>query len=134
MFTEPLSLTYAGASKSLPRTGTSQNESVYRLVEAGGTSLELRLSHQFADVSRSQGKAAKGAGQQQRNRAVARLTRQALVSDPLVTGQSVPSSWTATLTIDFPVLVTATDAQALANALTGFLSSGNILKLASGET
>jgi hypothetical protein len=40
----------------------------------------------------------------------------------------------ATLTMDYPVTLTAADAQNLVNALTGFLTSGNVLKLASGET
>jgi len=131
-FADPTSITYAGASKTLPRTGSSANESIYRLSDTGGVVYELRLSHAFADISGRQ--SGKNAGQGQRNRAVARLTRNALVADPLATGQSLPSSMSATFTMDFPVLLTAADAQALGNALVAFLSSGNLLKLAAGET
>jgi len=125
-FSDPQTITYAGASKTLPRSGQTANESVYRLAESGGVTYTLLLGHQFA------GSGAKGRGQ--RNRMVARLTREGLVSDPLATGQNVPSSMSATLTLDFPILLTAADAQNLANALTGLMTSANVLKLANGET
>lgn len=118
MFSDPQSVTYNTVAKSLPAISRSDISSTYRLNDSGVV-YELTLSHQFA----------------KRNRVVARLRRDAFASDPLVPTQNLLASMTVSFTIDFPTTGYApTDAQSLANALTGFLTSANILKLANGET
>jgi len=70
-----------------------------------------------------------------RNRAVVRLRRDAYVADTLVPANSVLASATATFTVDFPTTgYTATDIQNLGNALIGWLTSANVLKVVNGET
>lgn len=118
MFSDPQSVTYATVAKTLPRTGSTADESTYKLNDSG-TIYQLRLGHQF----------------KRRNRVVARLQRDSFSADPLVPAQNILASMTATLTIDFPTGgLTSTDAQSLANALTGWATSANILRLANGET
>jgi hypothetical protein len=118
MFADPQSVTYAAVAKSLPRIGTDDVQSEYKLNDSGVV-YDLILSHQFKT----------------RNRIVARLRRDAYATDPLVPAQNILASMTATFTLDFPQSgYTAADAQNLGNALVGFLTSGNILKLANGET
>lgn len=118
MFTDPQSVTYATVAKSLPAVGRGETQSEYKLNDSGVV-YDLVLGHTFA----------------RRNRAFARLRRDAFASDPLVPTQNVLASMTATLTVDFPTSgLTATDAQNLANALVAWASSANILKLINGET
>jgi len=118
MFSDPQSVTYAAVAKSLPAIGRGESSSEYKLNDSGVV-YDLTLSHQFA----------------KRNRAVARLRRDSSVTDPLVPANSIPASMTATFTIDFPTAGLSTvDAQNLGNALVGFLTSANLLKLANGET
>jgi len=119
VFSDPQSITYAGAAKSLPAISRNGTTSVYQLND-NGVNYVLTLSHQFA----------------KRNRVVARLQRASYSSDPLVPANSVLASMSATMTIDFPLtgLVVA-DAAALGKALTDFLStSTNMTRLAGGET
>lgn len=118
MFTEPISVTYAAVAKSLPRIGSTDTVSEYKLNDSGVV-YDLQISHNFA----------------KRNRVVARLRRDAAVTDPLVPAQNVLASMTATFTIDFPTTgYSVADAQNLGNCLVAFLTSGNILKMANGET
>lgn len=118
MFADPQSLTYATVAKSLPAIGRGESASEYKLND-GAAVYDLQLSHQF----------------KARNRAVARLRRDAVVTDPLVPANSLVASMTATLTIDFPSSgLTPTDAQNLANCLVAWATSANILKLVNGET
>jgi len=118
MFADPTSVTYATVAKSLARIGSTDTQSEYKLNDSGVV-YDLILSHQFS----------------KRNRVVARLRRDAAVTDPLVPAQNILASMTASFTIDFPTTgYTVADAQNLGNALTAFLTSGNILKLANGET
>jgi hypothetical protein len=118
VFADPQALTYATVSKSLPAIGRGDVQSEYKLND-GAAVYDLVLSHQFKN----------------RNRAVARLRRDAVVTDPLVPANSLLASATATLTIDFPTSgLTPTDAQNLANCLVGWATSANILKLINGET
>jgi hypothetical protein len=118
MFTDPQSVTYATVAKSLAAISRGDSQSEYRLDDAGVV-FDLILSHQFKT----------------RRRVVARLRRDAYAADPLVPTQNVLASATATFTIDFPnVGMTAVDAQNLANALTLWLTSANVLRLAGGET
>jgi hypothetical protein len=118
LFADPQSITYAAAAKSLPAIGRGDTSSEYKLNDSGVV-YDLILSHQFA----------------KRNRIVVRLRRDAYVTDPLVPANSQLASMTATFTMDFPTTgYTTTDAQNLGNALVSFLTSGNILKIANGET
>lgn len=118
MFTDPQSITYATVAKSLPRIGTDDNQSEYKLNDAGVV-YSLILSHQF----------------KARNRIVARIRRDAYATDPLVPAQNILASMSCSFTLDFPNSgYSAADAKDLGNALTGFLSSATILKLANGET
>jgi len=118
VFADPQSVTYSAAAKSLPAISRSESQSEYKLNDSGVV-YDLVLGHQF----------------KARNRAFARLRRDSYASDPLVPTQNILASMTATLTVDFPnVGLTTSDAQALANALVGWLTSANILKLVNGET
>lgn len=118
MFADPQSVTYATVAKSLPRIDNGPGSSEYKLNDSGVV-YDLVLSHQFKT----------------RNRVVARLRRDSTIADPLVPTQNFLASATATFTIDFPRTgLTTVDAQNLGNALVGFLTSANILKLANGET
>jgi len=116
---DPQSVTYASVSKSLPAIGRTDTQSEYRLDDGNGTVYDLTVSHQF----------------KARNRVVARLRRDTVVTNALAPATSIAASATATFTIDFPTSgLTSTDAQNLGNALVGWLSSSNILKMANGET
>lgn len=118
MFSDPLSVTYATVAKSLPSIGRGPTGSQYRLDDAGVV-YDLQLSRTYA----------------KRNRFVARLTRTSNVTDPLIPANSIVASMSATVTLDLPAAgLSAVDAQNLGNALVGFLTSSNILKLAGGET
>ncbi|DAD51748.1 TPA_asm: coat protein [ssRNA phage Gerhypos.4_37] len=118
MFADPQSVTYATVAKSLPAIGRTDSQSEYRLDDSG-TVYDLTISHQFKT----------------RNRVVARLRRDATVANPLNPTTNIVASATATFTMDFPSSgLTTTDAQNLGNALVAWLTSGNILKMANGET
>lgn len=118
MFADPLTITYAAASKTLPAISRGEAQSEYRLNDAGVV-YHLTLSHQFA----------------KRNRVTVRLRRDSYADDPLADASNVLASMTGSFTLDFPTVgLTLTDAQNLGNALTAFLTSANILKLAGGET
>lgn len=119
MLADPQSITYATVAKSLPAVGRGETSSIYKLFDGTTATYTLTVSHQFA----------------KRNRAVVRLTRDSVVTDPLVPANSIAASMSATLTLDFPTAgLVATDAQALGNALCGWLTSANILKVVNGET
>lgn len=120
MFTDPVSLTYATVAKSSPRVGTDGNKSRYLHVQTDGTEFALELSHEET----------KGG----RERCVARLKRSALVSNPLVTGQSRPAELTVTVTMDRDSIHTPQEAVDLFSSLRGFLTDANVLRLAAGET
>jgi hypothetical protein len=118
MFSDPQPITYSAVAKSLARIDSPPGASEYRLNDSG-TVYDLILSHQFA----------------KRNRAVARLRRDAFATDPLVPAQNILASATATFTADFPTTgLTATDAQLLGNALVAWLTPANLLRLVNGET
>jgi hypothetical protein len=118
VFADPLSVTYNTVAKSLPAIGRGDTASTYQLNDTGVV-YTLTISHQFKT----------------RNRVVARLQRTASSTDPLIPAQNILASATATVTLDFPTVgLTPVDAQSLGNALVGFLSSANLLKMANGET
>lgn len=118
MLADPQSVTYATVAKSLPAIGRTDLQSEYRLSDSGVV-YSLTVAHQF----------------KARSRVVARLRRDAFVSDPLVTGQSVPASMTASFTVDFPSSgLTPVDAQNLGKALVAWLTDATLLKMINGET
>lgn len=118
MFADPQVLTYATVAKSLPAIGRNETQSEYKLNDSGVV-YDFIVSHQF----------------KARNRVVARLQRIASSADPLIPSQNILASMTATFTLDFPnVGFTPTDCQNLANALTGWLTGANVLKMVNGET
>jgi len=118
VLSDPQSVTYAAVAKSLAKTGSDSESSTYRLNDAG-TIYTLVVSHAF----------------KRRNRAVARLTRDSYVTDPLVPANSIAAGMSATVTVDFPTAgILPSDAQNLVNALTGWLVSATALKLINGET
>jgi len=120
MFADPQTVTYNAVAKSLACISRSSESSVYRFNDSATNSIyTLTLSHSFKT----------------RNRAVARIQRESITTDPLSSSTNIDVSMTATMTIDFPNAgLTPVDAQMLGNCLTGFLSSANVLKLANGET
>jgi len=114
MFSDPQSVTYATVAKSLAKIDIGE----YRLNDSGVV-YDLVINHQFKN----------------RSRFVVRLRRDAFASDPLVPTQNVLASMTATFTLDVPTTGLApADFQNLGNALVGWLTSANILKLVNGET
>lgn len=118
MLTDPQSITYNSVAKSLVASSRGVDQSEYRLNDAG-TLYELRVGHTF----------------KARNRVFARLARTSAVTDPLVPANNILASMTATLTIDFPLFgLAASDANLLGNALVGWASSAQILKMLNGET
>lgn len=118
MFADPLSVTYAGAAVSLPRTGTDANASTYVSSVAGvDTTLVIRHDNK------------------KRKRVNVSLRRESAVTDPFVPANSIRASMSASFTLDFPTTgLTTTDAQNLGKALVAFLTDANILKAAGGET
>lgn len=117
MFADPQIVTYAAASKSLPAIGGDDDSREYKLND-GGVVYDLILQHQFA----------------KRNRVTAKLRRDSFSADPLVPANSIPASVSCSVTIDFPnVGVTAAEAQSLANALIGWATSANVLRMINGE-
>lgn len=118
MLIDPQSITYAAAAKSLPKIGGDSESSTYRLNDSG-TTYTLVVSHAF----------------KRRNRAVARLTRDSYVADPLVPANSIAAGMTGTLTLDFPTAgLLPSDVQSLANALVAWATSATVLRLINGET
>jgi hypothetical protein len=118
MFTDPQTITYLTVAKILPTISRGQEISEYKLNDAG-TVYALSVGHQF----------------KARNRVFVRLRRDAYAPDPLVPTNNILASATASMTIDFPNIgMLPVDIQGLANALTGFASSANILKMINGET
>lgn len=120
MLTDPLSITYAAAAKSMPRTGSGEAKSVYTHIQSDGTTFSLDLSHATTKA--------------RRERCVARLTRRALLANPLATGQSRSLDLTVSVTFDRDALHTAQEAVDLFSALRGLLVDAIALRLAGHET
>jgi hypothetical protein len=121
MFTDPLAATIGGAAKSIPRVGSDENSSVYRLVETVNGSpvtTTVILEHKF----------------QGRNRCVARIEREAFIADPALTGQNKLQKLAVTVTADWAPEHAQSEPQTLFNGLLTFLTSANFLRLANGET
>lgn len=118
MLADPQSVTYNSVAKSLPAISRGSDSSTYQLNDAG-TIYTMAVSHAFKT----------------RNRAVIRLTRTSTVTDPLSSATNISVGMTATMTVDFPSSgLQPSDAQLLANALVGYLTSATVLKIVNGET
>lgn len=129
---DPLTIIFDTVSKSLPRSGSSPNESVYRL-EDGSVIHTVRVSHQFGNPTGGR----KGQQQGKANavrRAVIRYEQEFLVSDPLVSGQSRRSLVTATLTLTWDELVAAADAAKRGKVVSDWSTLANLQKICGGET
>lgn len=118
MLADPQSVTYNTVAKSLVASFRGPEESQYRLNDSGVQYL-LRVNHRFGP----------------RFRTFAQLRRESYVSDPVIPANNVLAGMSATITLDWaPVGLTAADVQYLGNALTGWASSAQLLKLINGET
>lgn len=116
MFTDPQSVTVNSVAQSMPRIKTGNTDCTYRT--ADGT-YQLRISHQST---------------KSRVRRMVRLDNTKIAADPL-TAQNVSVSAGVYVVIDEPI-VGYTDAELdyLVDALTAWLSSGNIAKLLGSES
>ena len=125
MFGDPLTVAFQGAPVILPRLAVDGTTARYGVHGASdGVVYDLNLSHQDTSA--------------RRHRSVARLTREALVDNPLITGQSRPESVSATLSVDRADLVSPVLAKDLAVMLLAFVSGGsstydNLLRFVTGE-
>lgn len=81
-----------GSAHPLPRIGSDGRESRYRDIHSDGTNDTLVLGNQ--DVPKTN-----------RRRTFCRLTREAFVNNALFTGQNLLSSYSVTITTDFPKIV-----------------------------
>lgn len=117
-FSDPITVTLSGASKTLPRVSSGVNTGSFQTND--GT-LKMSVSSQYG----------------KRNRRTIRLEHSKVASDPLVQLASVRYSMTSYLVIDTPPTgYTVAEAQAVVEALVGFLtaSSGSAtVKLLGGE-
>ncbi|DAD50199.1 coat protein [ssRNA phage Zoerhiza.1_7] len=86
MFSDPLTITLAGTSKSFSRTNISGASSVY--TESSTGAYQLLISHFVGKRQRDQ----------------FRLNWNKVVSDPYATGRSFPVSASAFITLDTPLL------------------------------
>jgi hypothetical protein len=118
MFADPLSVTVNAVAKSLLRRGGDLTSAVYQTAD-GAYKLDIRHSYG------------------RRTRSEIRLTQTKTTTDPLVPSQNQVVSMSAIFTLDTPVQgFTTTEAQYVADALTGFLtasSGARVTQLLSGE-
>lgn len=113
---DPQSVTVSGTAVPLPRTGLALSEGSFTDV-TGQTS--LTVSHSTS----------------RRTRHVVKLSKSAITADPLVPSQNQNVSFSAHLVIDMPKNgVSAAEAVALASALVAWCTSGNLTKVAGGES
>lgn len=134
-FADPLVISDDGTAKSLPRSGTSPVESVYRLEDSGGVIHTVALSHDFGSSNGSQ-RAKKGGGGNpvSARRAVMRYAREFLIADPLLSGQSVRSTVTSTLTVVWPQIVTSSEAAKRGVTIALLATLANLQRMTGGET
>jgi hypothetical protein len=118
MLSDPQSITYATVAKSLPKVGGDSPTSATYKMNDGTRTFQLVTSNAF----------------KRRNRAVARLTVDSFVTDPLIPANSIAAGATATFTVDFPTSgLLPADVQNIVNCLTGWLTSAVALRLINGE-
>lgn len=113
---DPQSVTYNGAAVSLPRTGISLD---------AGTFTDVTGNYRL-DISHRRGK---------RNSYLVKLTKAAIVSDPLVPAVNVPVEHSAHIVMSFPRQgVTATDVLYAAKALVGWCTDANLTAVIGGQS
>lgn len=116
MFSDPQSVTVNAVAQSLPAIERSQGTSVYKKDDG---SYKLTISHQYA----------------RRNRFTVRLDAQKIAADPLASANNQLYTASAYVVIDIPTAgYTNSEANYLALALSGWMTSANLLKVIGGET
>lgn len=114
--TDPQSVTISGSATSLPRTGLALSEGTFQ--DATGA-VTFTVRH---DSSR-------------RTRHIMKLQKSLIVADPLFPSQNQNVSYSVGITMDHPKNgVVLADVVALANALVAWATSGNLTKVAGGES
>lgn len=126
MFSDPMSVSDDGTVKALPRVGNPANGSDYRLEDAGVIHT-LRLSHDFGGSQ--SGKSSKS----NQRRAVMRYERESLIENTLL-DQTQRALITATLTLNWPTIVAASDAAKRGVTIALLATAANLLRLVNGET
>lgn len=115
MFADPQSVTVNAVAQSLPAISRDNKSSTYRKDDSVYT---LTISHD----------------EKVRNRRVVRLDHQKIAADPF-TADNVLYTFSTYLVMDVPPNgYTSTEIKDMVLGLTGWLSSGNILKVLGGES
>jgi hypothetical protein len=116
MFSDPLSVTVATVTKSLPKVGSSLNQSVFRTADR---------AYQFA-ITQTSGR---------RNQARVRLDNSKVITDPLASDRNVPVSMSVYTVVDTPLTgYTAAEVKDQLIAHADWLkAAGNADKLVGGE-
>lgn len=113
---DPQSVTISGTATPMPRTGLSLQEGSF--TDASGQ-VVMTVMH----------------SSNRRVRNTVKLTKSAIVSDPLVPTQNQNVSYSAHIVVDHPKNgVSIADAGALASALVGWATPANLLKVLGGES
>lgn len=113
---DPQSVTITGVATPLPRTGLTLDEGLF--TDATGQ-VSLSVKHSST----------------RRTRHTIRLSKMAIVSDPLVPSVNQNVSYGAHLVLDLPKNgVSLADAVALGNALVAWCTAGNLTKVTGGES
>lgn len=116
MFADPQSVTINAVPVSLPRVVVGSSEATYKSADE---TVQMRISHQTS----------KG-----RKRRMVRLDSTIIAADPL-TAENSSQKAGVYIVIDEPTFgFTDTDLDYLVDALTAWLSSGNVAKLLGGES
>lgn len=113
---DPQSVTVSGTAVSLPRTGLSLDEGSF--TDSTGQT-RLVTSHMT----------------NRRTRHMVKLSKSAIVADPLVPSVNQNVSYSAHIVVDMPKNgVSLADAQALASALVAWATAANLTKVIGGES
>lgn len=113
---DPQSVTISAAAIPLPRTGLALDQGTF--MDASGQ-IKLTIMHSSA----------------RRTRHTIKLTKSAIVSDPLVPSVNQNVSFSAHLVLDIPKNgVSVADAVALGAALVAYCATPTITKVAGGES
>lgn len=117
MFADPQSITVNAVPQSLVRISSEANQSTYKKDDNAYT---MRISRTFGST---------------RNRFTIRVDNQKLVADPLVVANNIRVSASCYFVMDLPILgYTNVEVKDIGLGLTGWASSGNLLKVLTGET
>jgi len=112
---DPLVLTVSGVSKNVPKI----NDGSYRLID-GANTYTVSITTELPAKNK-------------RNRLRVALKRDALIADPLLTGQNDRASLTVAVTADWDQNHPLADPQTMYNSLLSFLTSATFLRVAGGE-